>query len=148
MREDLTMWLAFLQHLTVFCRPFLDFSDVIIADEIDMYSDTSGKIRVGALCGSSWMHARWPKMFIQKYKPSIEYLELFGVTATVLTWISAFKNKRVILFCDNKSVVDVGQCDLDLGSSHYIYSRHRSATHLDRSTPTSLMLAGCNRHAQ
>ena len=22
---------------------------------------------------------------------------------------------------------DVGQCDLDLGSSHYIYSRHRSA---------------------
>ena len=34
--------------------------------------------------------------------------------------------------------VVVGQCDLDLGSSHYIYSRHRSATHLDRSTPTSL----------
>ena len=32
----------------------------------------------------------------------------------------------------------VGQCDLDLGSSHYILSRHRSATHLDRSTPTSL----------
>ena len=23
----------------------------------------------------------------------------------------------------------VRQCDLDLGSSHYIYSRHQSATH-------------------
>ena len=37
----------------------------------------------------------------------IEYLELFGVTAAVLAWISRFRNRRIILFCDNKSVVDM-----------------------------------------
>ena len=45
--------------------------------------------------------------FLMKHKPSIEYLELFTVTAAVLSWIHQFKNKRIILFCDNKSVVDM-----------------------------------------
>ena len=58
MREDLNMWLVFLQHPSVFCRPFLDFSTWIVTDEIDMFSDASGNIGVGALCGSSWMHKK------------------------------------------------------------------------------------------
>ena len=103
MREDLRMWLTFLQHPTVFCRPFLDFSAVLVADEIDMYSDASGKIGFGAFCGTAWMH----KTFIRKFNPSIEYLELFAVTAAVITWIHQFKNKRIILFCDYRSVVDM-----------------------------------------
>ena len=107
MRQDLLVWLTFLQHPTVFNRPFLDFSDVIIADEIDLYSDASGRIGMGALCGPAWMHCLWPEEFIKSNKPSIEYLELFGVTAAVLTWIHLFRNRRVILFCDNKSVVDM-----------------------------------------
>ena len=107
MRADLTMWLTFLQHPSVFCRPFLDFSKFLVADEIDMYSDASGKIGMGAICGSAWMFQTWPPDFIQKFKPSIEYLELFAVTAAVLTWIHQFKNKRIILFCDNRSVVDM-----------------------------------------
>ena len=72
-----------------------------------MYSDASGKIGMGALCGTSWMYQTWSKTFLDKCKPSIEHLELFGVTAAVLTWIGRFKNSRVILFCDNKSVVDM-----------------------------------------
>ena len=107
MREDLRMWLTFLQHPSVYCRLFLDFSTLLVADEIDMFSDASGKIGMGAICGSSWMYQLWPQEFIKKYKPSIEYLELFGVTAAVLAWISRFKNQRIVLFCDNKSVVDM-----------------------------------------
>ena len=107
MRADLRMWLTFLNHPTVFCRPFLDFSNFIIADEIDIYSDASGVIGMGAICGESWMHQKWPSNFIKKFKPSIEYLELFAVTAAVLTWIQNLKNKRIILFCDNQSVVNM-----------------------------------------
>ena len=107
MRSDLRMWLTFLQHPSVFCRPFLDFSKILVADEIDMYSDASGKIGLGAVCGQNWMSQNWDKEFIAKYRPSIEYLELFAVTAAVLAWIHRFKNKRIILFCDNKSVVDM-----------------------------------------
>ena len=107
MRQDLIMWLTFLEHPSVFCRPFLDFSKVLIADEIDMFSDASGKIGLGAIWGSSWMSQDWPQEFLRKFKPSIEYLELFAVTAAVLAWIDRFRNKRIILFCDNKSIVDM-----------------------------------------
>ena len=107
MRADLTMWLTFLQHPTVFSRPFLDFSKTLVADEIDMYSDASGRIGLGAVCGCNWMTQTWPKEFLDKNKPSIEYLELYAVVAGVLRWIYQFKNRRIILFCDNKSVVDM-----------------------------------------
>ena len=107
MREDLTMWLTFLKHPSVFCRPFLDFSKVLIADEIDMYSDASRRIGLGALCGSSWMYKQWDQTFLDECHPSIEYLELFAVTAGVLTWIHRFRNRRIILFCDNESVVNM-----------------------------------------
>ena len=107
MKADLRMWLTFLLHPTVFCRPFLDFSKFLIADEIDMYSDASGKLGMGALCRSAWMFQMWDQNFLKKFKPSIEYLELFAVTAAVLTWIQQFKNRRIILFCDNQSVVDM-----------------------------------------
>ena len=58
MRADLTMWLT-LRHPSVFCRPFLDFSRYLVADEIDMFSDASGKIGMGALCGDEWMYQKW-----------------------------------------------------------------------------------------
>ena len=94
MRDDLTMWLTFLQHPSVFCRPFLDFLKWIIADEIDMYSDASGKIGMGVLCGTSWMHARWNDSFLDRCKPNIEYLKLYGVTAAVLNGIHRFRNSK------------------------------------------------------
>ena len=68
------------------------------------YSDASGVIGMGAICGKAWMFQMWDAVFINKYTPSIEYLELFAVTAAVLSWIHQFKNKRIILFCDNQSV--------------------------------------------
>ena len=107
MRSDLTMWITFLEHPAAFSRPFLDFSKVILADEVNMFSDASGKLGFGAICESHWMYRMWDEQFISKYRPSIEYLELYGVVAGVLTWINRFKNRRIILFCDNKSVVDM-----------------------------------------
>ena len=64
---DLEMWLTFLDHPAVFCRPFLDFTSILVADEINMYIDASGKIGMGAICGMAWMTQDWPKEFIRKY---------------------------------------------------------------------------------
>ena len=98
MRGDLTMWLSFISHPSVFNRPFLDFSQTLVADEVDMYSDASGKLGMGARSGPNWMMAMWPKDFITKWKPSIEYLELYAVVAGVLVWIHKFRNKRIYLW--------------------------------------------------
>ena len=39
--------------------------------------------------------------------PSIAYKELYAVTAGILAWIHRYRNQRVILFVDNKSVRDM-----------------------------------------
>ena len=44
----------------------------------------------GGVCDDSWMYGRWDG-FVQKFEPSIAYLELFAVTATVINWLARFK---------------------------------------------------------
>ena len=107
-RMDLGIWKVFLEHPSVFCRPFLEF-DRISAMDIDMYSDASRNfsLGVGALCGAEWSIARWDEEFMKKCQPSIAYLELYGIAIAVLNWIYKFKNKKVYLFTDNKSARDM-----------------------------------------
>ena len=51
MRQDLRLWQEFLNHPTVYSRPFLDFSSVLQADDIDFYTDSSGSIGCGSIFG-------------------------------------------------------------------------------------------------
>ena len=109
-RQDLDMWLEFLTSLTplVYCRPFIDYTEWT-AEDIDMYSDASGSFSkgYGAYCKFDWVQNFWCETdgeFFKKINPSIEYLELYGVTVAVYLWIHRFKNKRIKLYCDNNSV--------------------------------------------
>ena len=61
----------------------------------------------GGICEDSWMYGQWEPSFIETCEPSIAYLELYALVATVLNWIHRFKNKRIILYCDNQSVVQI-----------------------------------------
>ena len=108
-KTDLIIWRDFLKHPNIFCRPFTDYR-MVTSDDILMYSDASGNYRkcgFGAWCQTSYMYSTWEADFVTRVKPSIEYLELFGVTAGILTWIHRFTNRHVTLFCDNKSVRDM-----------------------------------------
>ena len=100
------MWLRFLNNPVIYARPFLDFTE-ITSEEIDFCTDVSGKIGYGGFCGELYMFGRWPQRFLLHNKPSIEYLELFTLVAAVLAWISRFKNRKINIFCDNKSVGDM-----------------------------------------
>ena len=105
-KEDMKMWRYFLLNANVFCRPFMDFQEVL-ATEINLLSDAakSQTKGFGAICDKSWMYDAWNPSFIAEKDPSIKYLEIFAVTAAVLTWIKHFKNKRIYLFCNNESAV-------------------------------------------
>ena len=109
MREDLAMWNTFLNHPTVFCCPFMDFKKVLKVREIDFFTDSSGNknLRMGGVCGKSWMVEKWNPEFIEICNPSIEYLELYALTADVILWNRRFENQRVVVFCDNISVVQM-----------------------------------------
>ena len=102
---DLETWLIFLRHLTVYARPFLDFTEGS-EKVVDFYSDASKNpdLGMGANCDGSWMFAQWEWDFIMQNDPSIEYLELYALTAAVLAWLGRYKNRRIIIFCDNQSI--------------------------------------------
>ena len=100
MRSDLNLWVEFLNHPTVYCRKFIEFHGQY-ASELDFYTDVSGNfdLGMGAVCQNSWMFV------LKELEPSIEYLELFALTAALLTWFNRFQNRRIYVFCDNMSVV-------------------------------------------
>ena len=51
--------------------------------------------------------AKWEKNYIKNLNPSIEYLELLGVCTAILLWAKYVQNRRIVIFCDNQSVVSI-----------------------------------------
>ena len=104
-RMDMLVWKRFLSDPETACRPFLDCFEQS-AEDIGMYSDASGCTTkgFGAYCGKNWTFKQWDSTWMEKEKPSIEYLELFAVTVGIMLWIKKFKNARILLHCDNDSV--------------------------------------------
>ena len=107
MRKDLLMWREFIDHPTIYSRPFADFETNNPAPIIQMYSDAAKKagLGYGGICGNSWLYGIWDDSFLRECDPSIEYLELYALVTTVLNWIHRYSNKRVTLHCDNQAVV-------------------------------------------
>ena len=81
------------------------------SNDIKFYSDASAAKRLGFGCllNNSWIQKFWEEDFIEKKKPSIEYLELFALTAGILTWErrSELRDCRISIFCDNQAVVQM-----------------------------------------
>ena len=107
MKLDLRMWQKFLAHPAVFCRPFADFSNTIVAEQVNFYTDSSGNFDLGCggICDKDWFFIGWEKQFMQTKRPSIEYLELYAVIVGVVLWIGKFANHRICLFCNNQAVM-------------------------------------------
>ena len=104
MKEDLRTWQVFLKEPMVYCRPFMDFSRVLIAEDLDWYTDTSGRIGYGGILQNEFFYGQWPLNFLLRKFPSIEYLELYAVAVSVLLWARYFQNRRICLYCDNETV--------------------------------------------
>ena len=105
MRMDLEMWKSFLMHPKANCRSFFEFDSTLDSKDIDLYTDASTLYGCGGYHNQDWFIMEWNEEFINKYNPSINYLELYAVTIAVLLWINKYKNKKITLFCDNMSVV-------------------------------------------
>ena len=108
---DCEIWRFFLENAKnlAICRPMIDLNKFESATELCFYTDSSAneKLGCGGIFDRDWFFLQWEPNYIRKYKPSIEYLELFGVCAGVLTWKKRLINRRVIVFCDNEPVVNM-----------------------------------------
>ena len=109
LRFDCEVWRVFLSNyeLEAVCHPMMNIVEV--AKVLNFYTDASTKetFGMGGIFEEKWFYTQWLLGFIKNKKPSIEYLELLGVAAAVLTWSDQIRNKSFIIFCDNQAVVEM-----------------------------------------
>ena len=113
-RQDCNMWLQFLKHANsnkkLLCRPFIDFESIeVTSKDLNFYTDASKnkKLGFGAVYRNHWTFRIWENGYIDKYNPSIEYLELYALCVRVFCWGKELQNTRVTIFCDNQAVVQM-----------------------------------------
>ena len=108
---DCTIWGLFLNgsNRQIVYRPMIDIKKLETAKSLNFYSDASKnkKLGFGCIYNREWIFSQWEPGYIEKYNPSIEYLELYGLCAGIFTWQKELSNCRIAVFCDNKSVVDM-----------------------------------------
>ena len=110
---DCKVWLNFLQTTDLrICRPFLDVVDRT-GVLVNFSSDAAKRVSagMGAVCGTNWMFGQWDADFLREADPSIEFLELYTLAVSLLTWVDfkelPLRNNRITIFCDNQAVVSM-----------------------------------------
>ena len=94
-KEDCKVWIKFLSiGGSMTNRPFIDLHTLEFADTLDFYTDAAkGKdLGFGGVFQHRWLFGQWETGFIERFDPSIEYLELFGVCTAVYTWSKPLRN--------------------------------------------------------
>ena len=111
-KRDCATWITFLNNADSarLCRTFVDWTPASSSARVlNFTSDATRKatLGMGATYNDQWMFAKWDPSFIKIEEPSIEYLELYALTAAILAWGGhvELQNTRVIVFCDNEAVV-------------------------------------------
>lgn len=92
------------------CRPFIDFSETLHADQIDFYCDAAlNNERLGIVgrFGKFWFAAQQKRD--QVLDPhgllNIQVAELYSIFLALFLWIEKLSNRRVVIFTDNESVM-------------------------------------------
>ena len=89
----------------------VDVDRFITSEQLFFYSDASANPELGfrAVFNQKWLFGQWELGFIRECSPSIEYLELFALTAAILTWAEDVElcNNRIVIFCNNMTVVQM-----------------------------------------
>ncbi|KAK3087428.1 hypothetical protein FSP39_005841 [Pinctada imbricata] len=101
-RADINIWLLFLSQFngkSVFLPAKWDSSDCL-----HLYTDASGAIGYAAVLGTSWFAQTWPHGFDEHH---IAIKELFPIVLALELWGLRLKDKKILFFTDNISVVHV-----------------------------------------
>ena len=113
-KRDCAVWLKFLDTSLYQSVnwPMVDIlGQLTTSEEIAFYSDASAAetLGFGCLLEERWIQKFWENGFIERYKPSIKFLELFALAAGIFTWQNQphLTNCRVVVFCDNTAVMQM-----------------------------------------
>ena len=94
---------------TLVCQLMVDLNAVKAVTSIGFFTDASGNFSLGfgRKFEDEWFFGQWDTLFMKENTPSIVYLELSDLTAGILIWSEKLRNKRIVVHCDNQSVVQM-----------------------------------------
>ena len=86
------IWRTFLTHFMnlALCCPMVDLNKFTTSKQLCFMSDASANpiFGIGAVFNHRWLFGQWEAGYIKTFEPSIEYLELLGVVAAILTGVT------------------------------------------------------------
>ena len=100
-KEDLHIWLKFLAQYNG--KSLILDKKWILPSTLKIYTDASG-IGYGGYCNTQWFAGLWPKNW---YNVNIHVKEIFPIFILISMFEDYFKNKKLLLFCDNQAVVEI-----------------------------------------
>ena len=108
-RADIDWWVRFLPdwHGVAIIHP-----TPVTQVELQLSTDASD-LGFGCVYGNHWLYASWVPEWAPSKECHINVRELFAVWAAVYTWGEEWANREVVIFSDNKAVIDVwftGSC--------------------------------------
>ena len=99
---DLLTWQEFLAGLNG--KTFFIDANFLTGDYVELFTDASGGVGYGAVCGPEWFSGTWPA----SWDPlNITVLELYPIVAAVETWGPAWGNSSVCFYTDNEALVAI-----------------------------------------
>ena len=110
-KADCAVWMKFLMENpenSACFRLFIDLKGSVDATDISFYTDASANRTLGfggVLGRNRWFFGKWGEQFMDECQPNIEYLELYAVSCGLWMWSEHFRNKRIVIHCDNTAVV-------------------------------------------
>lgn len=107
-REDIRMWLLFLQQWNGVSM-FYD-SKRTASHDMELYTDAS-LIGHGGYFQGHWFCANWPHSLIKELEgcDSMAFRELYPIVVAALLWAPSWSKKRILFYCDNMSTVQIVQ---------------------------------------
>ena len=102
-RADIEWWVKFLPdwHGVAIIHP-----TPITSIELQLSTDASD-LGLGCVYGTHWVFSPWHPDWAPSSRCHINVRELFAVWAAVYTWGEEWANKEVVIFSDNRAVVDI-----------------------------------------
>ena len=101
-KHDIQVWLSLLHQYNG--KSFFLPDRWLTSKKLQLYTDAAGSLNYGAVFGKHWFFGSWP----DKWKSfNITILELYLIVISVEIWGHLMANKCVVLFTDNRALVDI-----------------------------------------
>ena len=101
-RKDLRLWESFLESFNG--KSFFLEQNWSSSHSLCFYTDAAQSCGYGIIFGTQWVYGEWPKAWKEH---NICFLEFFPIVVGLILWSNILKNKRVLFWTDNESIVHV-----------------------------------------